>query len=86
MNRKPLSASGFIDMSLPDFIFKLDFAPIMNKFLCFGAKTCRTMERSHAHHLIPKLGDDLRKVVECQFFIFHFIYGLWLETGCKGTQ
>ena len=44
------------------------------------------MERSHAHHLIPKLGDDLRKVVECQFFIFHFIYGLWLETGCKGTQ
>ena len=25
---------------------------------------------SHAHHLIPKLGDDLREVVECQNFFF----------------
>jgi len=40
------SASGFIDMSLPDFIFQLHFAPIMNKFLCFGAKIYQTMEYS----------------------------------------
>ena len=32
------------------------------------------------------LDDDLRKVVESQFFIFHYVHGLWLETGCKGTQ
>ncbi len=41
---------------------------------------------SHAHHLIPKLGDDLREVVECYFFLFHKIDGLGLETGCKGTE
>ena len=41
------------------------------------------MERSHAHHLIPKLGDDLRKVVECQFCILHVFGGLCLETGAK---
>ena len=28
---------------------------------------------SHAHHLIPKLGDDLREVVECQNFFFPLI-------------
>lgn len=38
---------------------------------------------SHAHHLIPKLGDDLRKVVECQFCILHIFGGLCLETGAK---
>ena len=42
--------------------------------------------RSHAHHLIPKLGDDLREVVECYFFLFHKINGLGLETGGKGTE
>ena len=26
---------------------------------------------SQAHHLIPKLGDDLREVVECKFLFFH---------------
>ena len=41
---------------------------------------------SHAHHLIPKLGDDLRKVVECKFIVLHKNRGLWLETGGKGTE
>ena len=32
---------------------------------------------SHAHHLIPKLGDDLREVVECQNFFFHNLSQFW---------
>lgn len=40
----------------------------------------------HAHHLIPKLGNDLRKVVKSQFLIIHCNYGLWIEDRRKGTQ
>ena len=32
---------------------------------------------SHAHHLIPKLGDDLREVVECQILVLHNLSLFW---------
>ena len=41
---------------------------------------------SQAHHLIPKLGDDLREVVECKFLFFHVFSRSLVRDRGKGQE
>ena len=39
-----------------------------------------------AHHLVPKLGDNLREVVECNHCFFHLRTRLFCKAWRKGLE
>ena len=56
-------------------VLAVRFQPLVKLILiedvAFSWFRCRYRPITEFHHLIPKLGDDLREVVECKFLFFH---------------